>query len=172
LACPNAKISDFILSIVANDHLDRSVPNISRGMIPLKTEQETIKQQMNWWTDKKMSSHCKKKLQNSGIFFYQNFQKQENPPCWQGIFWCPPEKQFFVFWGGKSISLSAGVIFSSLLIVIFPYFPYFPIKLTGKLMEDSWLATGAPGRVAIKFGRWEKNLAPFVGCKCENQWKF
>jgi hypothetical protein len=34
----------------------------------------------------------------------------------------------------------------------FPYFPYFPIKFTGKLMEDSWLATGAPGRVAIKFG--------------------
>ncbi len=26
------------------------------------------------------------------------------------------------------------------------------IKFTGKLMEDSWLATGAPGRVAIKFG--------------------
>jgi hypothetical protein len=29
-------------------------------------------------------------------------------------------------------------------------------------MEDSWLATGAPGRVAIKFGQCEKNLAPFV----------
>jgi hypothetical protein len=42
--------------------------------------------------------------------------------------------------------------YSSLLNVIFPYFPYFPIKFTGKLLEDSWLATGAPGRVAIKFG--------------------
>jgi hypothetical protein len=39
------------------------------------------------------------------------------------------------------------------LNVIFPYFPYFPIKFTGKLLEDSWLATGAPGRAAIKFGR-------------------
>ncbi len=29
-------------------------------------------------------------------------------------------------------------------------------------MEDSWLAIGGPGRMAIKFGRWEKNLAPFV----------
>jgi hypothetical protein len=84
------------------------------------------------------------------------------PLCWQGIFWSPPEKEFFVFWGGKSVPLSAGVFFSSLLNVIFSYFPYFPIKITGKLMEDSWLATGAPGRVAKKFGRWEKNSAPFV----------
>jgi hypothetical protein len=38
-------------------------------------------------------------------------------------------------------------------ISLFPYFPYFPIKFTGKLNEDSWLATGALGRVAIKFGR-------------------
>jgi hypothetical protein len=58
--------------------------------------------------------------------------------------------------------LRRGVIFSSLLNVIFPYFPYFPIKFTGKLMEDSWLATGPPGIVAKKFGRKEKNLAPFV----------
>ncbi len=29
-------------------------------------------------------------------------------------------------------------------------------------MEDSQLATGAPDRMAIKFGRWEKNLATFV----------
>jgi hypothetical protein len=43
-------------------------------------------------------------------------------------------------------------IFSLLLGVIFPYFPYFPIKFTGKLLEDSRLATGAPGRVDIKFG--------------------
>jgi hypothetical protein len=41
------------------------------------------------------------------------------------------------------------------------YFPYFPIIFTGKLMEDSWLATGAPGRVAIKFSRCEKNYGPF-----------
>jgi hypothetical protein len=43
--------------------------------------------------------------------------------------------------------------FSSLLNVVFPYFPCFPIKFTEKLLEDSWLATGAPGRVAIKFGQ-------------------
>jgi hypothetical protein len=32
-------------------------------------------------------------------------------------------------------------------------FPLFPYKFTEKFMEDSWLATGAPGRVAIKFSR-------------------
>ncbi len=52
----------------------------------------------------------------------------------------------------KYSSLCRGV-FSSLMNVIFPYFPYFPIKFTGKLLEDSWLATGVPGRVAVKFGR-------------------
>jgi hypothetical protein len=30
--------------------------------------------------------------------------------------------------------------------------PLFSIIFTGKLMEDSWLATRAPGRVGIKFG--------------------
>jgi hypothetical protein len=53
---------------------------------------------------------------------------------------------------GKSVPLTPGVIFSLLLGVIFPYFPYFPIKFTGKILEDSRLATGALGRVAIKFG--------------------
>jgi hypothetical protein len=52
----------------------------------------------------------------------------------------------------KYSSLCRGNCVSSLLNVIFPFFPYFPIKFTGKLLEDSWLATGAPGRVAIKFG--------------------
>jgi hypothetical protein len=36
----------------------------------------------------------------------------------------------FVFSGGKSVPLTAGVIFSLLLGVIFPYFPYFPIIFT------------------------------------------
>ncbi len=116
--------------------------------------------------------HCKKNLQNSYIFFLPNLSETGKPLCWQGIFWWPPEKEFFVFWRGKSIPLSAGVIFSSLLNVIFPYFPYFPIKFTGKLLEDSWLATGAPGRVAIKFGHWEKNLAPFVKLQVWNSVKF
>ena len=113
-----------------------------------------------------------KKMYRIPVFFLPNFSETGKPLCWQGIFWCPPEKEFFVFWGGKSIPLSAGVIFSSLLNVIFPYFPYFPIKFTGKLLEDSWLATGAPGRVAIKFGRWEKNSAPFVKLQVWNSVKF
>ena len=110
------------------------------------------------------------------VFFLPNLSDTGKSQCWQGIFWCPPEKGFSVLWGGNNVPLTAGVIFSLLLDVIFPYFPYFPIIFTGKLMEDSWLATGVPGRVAIKFGHWEKNLAPFVKLskllKCQNQWKF
>jgi hypothetical protein len=66
-------------------------------------------------------------------------------------FLVPSREGFFCFLRRESIPLSAGVIFFSLLNVIFPYFPYFPIKVKGKLREDSWLATGALGRVAIKF---------------------
>jgi hypothetical protein len=68
-------------------------------------------------------------------------------------FLVPSREGIFCLLRREKFPLSAGVIFSSLLNVIFPYFPYFPIKFTGKLLEDSWLATGAPGRVAIKFGR-------------------
>jgi hypothetical protein len=68
-------------------------------------------------------------------------------------FLVPSREGIFCLLRRESIPLSAGVIFSSLLNVKFSYFPYFPIKFTGKLMEDSRLATGAPGRVAIKFGR-------------------
>jgi hypothetical protein len=63
-------------------------------------------------------------------------------------FLVPSREGIFCLLGRESIPLSAGVIFSSLLNVIFPYFPYFPIKFTGKLKEDSWLATGGLGRVA------------------------
>ncbi len=115
--------------------------------------------------------HTVKKITEFLYFFLPNLSETGKPLCWQGIFWFPPEKEFFVFWGGKSIPLLAGVIFSSLLNVIFPYFPYFPIKLTGKLLEDSWLATGAPGRVATKFGRWEKNSAAFVKLQVWNSVK-
>jgi hypothetical protein len=103
-----------------------------------------------------------KKFTEFLYFFYQTFQKRENPYADKGFFGALQRRNFFVFWAGKSIPLSAGVIFSSLLNVIFPYLPYFPNKFTGKLMEDSWLATGAPGRVAIKFCRWEKNSPLFV----------
>ena len=105
------------------------------------------------------------------FFFYQTFQKRENPYADKGFFGALQRRNFLSFEEGKSIPLSAGVIFSSLLNVIFPYFPYFPIKFTGKLLEDSWLATGAPGRVAIKFGRWEKNSAPFVKLQVWNSVK-
>ena len=97
-------------------------------------------------------STLKKKFIEFLYFFLPNLSETGKPLCWQGVFWCPPEKGFFVFWGGKSVPLTAGVIFSLLLGVIFPYFPYFPIKFTGKILEDSRLATGALGRVAIKFG--------------------
>ncbi len=119
-----------------------------------------------WW-----SIHCKKNSQNSCIFFTKPFRNGKTPMLTRD-FLVPSREGIFVFWGGKSIALFAGVIFSSLFNVIFPYFPYFPIKFTGKLMWDSRLATGAPGRVAIKFCRREKNLAPFVKLQVWNQWKF
>ncbi len=120
--------------------------------------------QVNYTISHHLSSdhlHCKKNLQNSCIFFTKTFRKGKTPMLTRD-FLVPSREGIFFFWGGNSIPLSAGVIFFSLLNVIFPYFPYFPIKFTGKLMEDSWLATGAQGRVVIKFGRWEKNSAPFV----------
>jgi hypothetical protein len=51
----------------------------------------------------------------------------------------------------KSSSYFRGNFFPAVgcYISLFPLFPYY---ITGKLLEDSWLATGAPGRVAIKFG--------------------
>ncbi len=107
------------------------------------------------------------------VFFLPNLSDTGKSQCWQGIFWCPPDKEFFVFWGGKSIPLSAGVIFSSLLNVIFPYFPFFPITFPGKLMEDSWLATGAWQSGHKKNSATEKKIWPLLSnCKCENQWKF
>ncbi len=62
----------------------------------------------------------------------------------------PFREGIFCLSRGKSVPLTAGVIFSSILNVILPYFP---IIFTGKLLEDSWLVSGAPGRVAIEFGR-------------------
>jgi hypothetical protein len=104
-----------------------------------------------------------KKFTEFLYFFTKHFRNGKTPmltrdflvPSREGIF-CLLRREKY------SIPLSAEVIFSSLLNVIFLYFPYFPIKFTGKLMEDSWLATGAPGRLAIKFGVCEKNWAPFV----------
>jgi hypothetical protein len=96
------------------------------------------------------------------VFFLPKLSETGKPLCFQGIFWCPPEKEFFVFSGGKSVPLIAGVIFSLLLDVIFPYFPYFLMIFTGTLMEDSWMARGAPGRMAIKFGHGEKIRPLFV----------
>ncbi len=98
-----------------------------------------------------------KKIYRIPVFFFTKPFRNGKTPMMTRDFFCPPEKEFFVFWGGKSIPLTAGVIFSSNLNVIFLYFPYFHIKFTGKLMEDSWLA-----RAAKKFSRWEKNSAPFV----------
>ncbi len=113
-----------------------------------------------------------KKLTEFLYFFYQTFQKRENPYADKGFFDSLQRRNFLSFEEGKVfLSISAGVIFSSLLNVIFPYFPYFPIKFTGELLEDSWLATGAPGREAIKFGRWEKNSAPFVKLQVWNSVK-
>jgi hypothetical protein len=105
--------------------------------------------------------HCKKILQNSCIFFTKPFRNGKTliltrdflVPCREGIF-CLLRRE-------KYSSFCRGNFFLSVECYI-SYFPYFPIEFTRKLMEDSWLATGALGRVAIKFGRWEKNLAPFV----------
>jgi hypothetical protein len=69
------------------------------------------------------------------------------------VLWVPFRERIFCLLRGKSVPLTAGVIFSLILNVILPYFPYFPIIFTGKLLEDSWLVRGAPGRVAIKFSR-------------------
>jgi hypothetical protein len=52
----------------------------------------------------------------------------------------------------KYSSSCRGIFFLSVECYI-SLFPFFPIKFNGKLMEDSWLATRAPGIVAIKFGR-------------------
>jgi hypothetical protein len=67
-------------------------------------------------------------------------------------FLVPSREGIVCLFEGKSVPLTAGVIFSLLLNVIFLYFPLFPIIYTGKLMEDSWLDTGELDRVAIKFG--------------------
>ncbi len=94
-----------------------------------------------------------KKIYRIPVFFLPNLSETGKPYADKGFFGDLKRRNFLSFGGGKGIPLSAGVIFSSLLNVIFPYFPYFPIKFTGKLLEDSWLAIGAPGSVAIKFGR-------------------
>ncbi len=57
-------------------------------------------------------------------FFDPNFRKWEKPKLTRGIFWCPTEKDL---WGVTSVPLTAGVILSLLVGVIFPCFPYFPI---------------------------------------------
>ncbi len=45
--------------------------------------------------------HCKKFLQNSCIFFYQTFQKRENPYADKGFFGALQRRNFLFFEEGK-----------------------------------------------------------------------
>ncbi len=45
--------------------------------------------------------HCKKNLQNSCIFFYQTFQKRENPYADKGFFGARQRRNFLSFEEGK-----------------------------------------------------------------------
>lgn len=45
--------------------------------------------------------HCKKNLQNSCIFFYQTFQKRENPYADKGFFGALQRRNFLSFEEGK-----------------------------------------------------------------------
>ncbi len=168
--CSRIWTGTFYLSKKVN-FLELSLTQIFSGNVPHSVFLKDIFRKIPAFPREECFPCTVKKMCRIPVFFLPNISGTGKPLCWQGIFWCPPEKEFFVFWGGKSIPLSAGVIFSSLMNVIFPYFPYFPIKFTGKLLEDSWLATGAPSRVAIKFGGWEKNLAPFVKLQVWNSVK-
>jgi hypothetical protein len=48
-----------------------------------------------------LSMHCKKNLQNSCIFFYQTFQKRENPYADKGFFGALQRRNFLSFEEGK-----------------------------------------------------------------------
>jgi hypothetical protein len=72
-------------------------------------------------------------------------------PCREGIF-CLLRRE-------KYSSFCRGNFFLSVECYI-PYFPSFPIKFTGKLMEDFWLATGA-GQSGHKIRPLRKKFGPF-----------
>jgi hypothetical protein len=85
------------------------------------------------------------------VFFFTKTFRSGKTPMLTRDFWVPSRKGIFCLLRREKWSFFCrGNIF---LVVecIFPYFPYFTIIFTGKLMDDSWLATGMPGRVAIKF---------------------
>ena len=103
------------------------------------------------------------------FFFTKPFRNGKSPVLTRDFLVPSREGIFCLLRREKYSSFCRGNFFLSVECYI-SLFPLFPIKFTGKLLEDSWLATGAPGRVAIKFGRWEKNSAPFVKFKCEIQW--
>jgi hypothetical protein len=86
------------------------------------------------------------------FFFTKPFRNGKTPMLTRDFLVPSREGIFCLLRREKYSSLCRGNFFFSVECYI-PYFPYFPIKFTGKLLEDSWLATGAPGRVAIKFGR-------------------
>jgi hypothetical protein len=68
------------------------------------------------------------------------------------LFGAQPIRVYLLFEEGKVFLLLQGNFFLAVECYIF-LFPLFPIIFTGKLLEDFWLATGASGRVARKFGR-------------------
>jgi len=59
-------------------------------------------QTLPWWL------HCKKNLKNSCIFFYQTFQKRENPYAFKGIFGALQRRDFLSFEEGKVFLLLQG----------------------------------------------------------------
>jgi hypothetical protein len=101
-------------------------------------------------------------------FFTKPFRNGKTPyadkeflvPSREGIFCLLRREKYSSFCRGNFF-LSVECYISLFLL------QYFPIEFTGKLMEDSWLAKGAPGRVAINSAA-EKKLWPLLlNCKCE-----
>ncbi len=93
-----------------------------------------------------------KKIADFLYFFYQSFHERENPYADSMNCSVPNREGIFCYLRREKCSSYCRVIFSLLLNVNFPI-PLFPIIFTRKLLEDSWLVTGASGRVARKFGR-------------------
>ncbi len=108
-----------------------------------------------------MTIHCKKISRIPVFFFTKPFRNGKTPMLTRDFLVPSREGNFCLLRREKYSSFCRGNFLLSVECYI-SLFPLFPFKFTGKLMEDSWLATRALGRVAIKFGRWEKNSAPFV----------
>jgi hypothetical protein len=97
--------------------------------------------------------HTVKKIYRIPVFFFTKTFRSGKTPMLTRDFLLPSREEIFcLLRREKCSSFCRGNFFLS-VECIFPYFPYFPIIFTGKLMADSWLATGGPGRVAIKSGR-------------------